>query len=892
MVAKQAIKPSWLNSPRTVGFLASCIFFSLLPLLPSVQAASAAPSFPSDKTAGFQRPIAAREAASLTPTACHDTFPHSHTTPSDARHGVIAAAASFVRRLQKEAATLADQLMLWVCAAKAMGGEEEHQSVRHLSRFHSAVARLSAIVEPVAGSRVPPVSEAVTSSSLHPTPSALVDSSEVLLGDDAQEASITTVDTQRTEQGTRHQVNLALSAKWRPDPSPVFPPSMSRPVYQASSQQGHNALPLEQQAGDKSSARILAVPLEAQREALCNISRLWNISDWQAKCTQGAAITNAWEGVGYSNAQEAVTALTLSGKRLNGTIPDVLSALAALEHLQLGSNAITGALPPSLFHLSLLTFLDLSNNRLSGSIPPGITDVSRLQELRLPMNQLRGTVPGEIAILTALVYVSFENNELSGSIPGQLSALTALTALFLQHNELTGTIPGQLSALTALRYLYLHTNQLVGTIPKQLSALTALWSCYLSTNVLSGTIPGELSALTSLRSLYLSNNELSGTIPGKLSVLGALRDLWLPKNQLSGIIPRELEGLTALRYLSLYMNQLTGTIPRELSVLTALNGLDFYNNELTGTIPRELSALTALHGLGLSTNELSGTIPQELSTLAALRALYLYNNKLSGTIPGQLSALTALTDLVLYNNRLSGILPVAFASLKALTRLDAHNTRVHGVALGLQQWLTSLAVFAAAGTPLAQSSCGGFPDVVYDAALRMCVASNFLPNTEGACGDMVFLTASPVSATHSVGIATIPPAGTASATFLRHSLPLPCRYSKDYDLLSSVHILFNGPSQYRDNEEKAEDNHWLTRGSLLLQDSQGFQGNVALYLPLWGDMAWGILATKDGADIGAGGNTALEMRAASDNVAPWHVNVTFPPSILPYMSVACQAFSP
>ena len=901
-----------------MGFLASYtfLFFPLLLRVHSGQVTPARATFPlyeSTSPRGFPL-LRDRTYSEPLPTACLDKFPNSPTKPLDAQHRVIEAAASFVRRLEKDAATLKDKLLQWACAAQAMGGEEERLSERHLFRFHSAVARLLGIVEAFSGSQAPPVAAAVTSPSLHNSPlTPRANSPEaVQWRDDARKSTgrASMVNTHSMEQldAVRHQGRQASLAKSLPYPPPTLnlsnkltPTTISVP--HSTHRESHAFLP-EQQAGEGNSARILAVPLEAQREALCNISLHWSINDWQAKCAQGAAITNAWEGLGYSNAQEAVTALTLSGKRMAGTIPDALSALAALQHLQLDSNTFTGTLPSSLFSLSLLTFLDVSNNRLSGSLPRDISDLSRLQEFSLSGNHLNGTIPGEIAKLTRLTYLVLNSNQLSGTIPEQLSSLTAATFLALSNNQLSGIIPGELTALTTLRELYLHINQLTGTISGELSALTALTALVLHTNQLSGTIPGQLSALTALKYLALHTNQLSGTIPGPLSAFTSLTFLALHTNELLGTIPGGLSDLSGLRYLHLHSNQLSGLIPIGLSALTALTYLGLSNNELHGTIAGQLSALTALTFLALSNNQLSGTIPEKLSALAELGELYLHNNKLSGTIPRQLSALNALRYLGLSTNQLSGtlpeqlsalsllrylhshsnelrgILPLSFSSLKALTRLELQNTLIHGVALGLQQWVTSLTNFLATGSPLAQSSCGGFPDVVYDAALRLCVASNFLPSTEGACTDIASLKASPVFPTYRDGIAIIPPAGTASVAFLHLTLPLPCRYSKDYELLSSVHISSRGTYLPEGNDEKPDDTNWVKRRRLLLHDGQGFQGDVALLLPLWGDVAWDILGTQHGDNESTGGSTVLEMRAVLEHVSPWRANITFPANVL------------
>ena len=985
---KEPSKPSSLLPRHNIGFLV--VSFSLL-LLNSGQAFPANEELPFYEATALREALVAEDTASLAPTACPKRLQQSHSILRDARHSALGGADSFVTHLEKEAAMLAEKLMQWACAAR-LGGEEGRMAARYLSRFHSAVAQLRVIVQAIADTRNPPAV----------APERFTDRfqfTETQWRDQTPGHSISTAHPELTEKDgdARNPATKALPSL----PVPSSPPFPSIPKVLPLSVPHRGRPPfLPQRAEEKSWARTLAASPEAQREALCNISMHWNISDWQARCAQGTAITNAWEGIGYSNTQETVTALMLTERRLSGPIPEALSALTALENLVLSNNQLSGTVPGQLSALTALEDLSLSNNRLngtiprqlssltammnlalysnelSGTIPRQLSALTALRNLALYYNRLTGTIPEQLSALTALTYLALSNNQLGGTIPGELDALTALTTLILSNNQLSGTAPGQLSALTALEDLSLSNNRLNGTIPEQLSALTALTYFALSNNQLGGTIPGELGALTALTILSLSTNQLRGSIPGQLSSLAALTALDLHTNQLSGSIPGQLSSLTALRHVALYFNQLsgtiptglsvltaltylslsdnklsgtiprelgdlialtrltlstnqlTGTIPRELGCLTALTAMYLHTNSLSGTIPEELSALTALRhlhayinhlsgtipwqlssltaltfldlgvnqlsgtipvelssltavgNLGLSTNRLSGTIPEQLSALTALMTLHLHTNGLHGTIPGQLSTLTALTALLLHGNELSGILPLSFTSLTALRRLELQTTRVHGVALGMEQWLTRLTTFHVTGSPLTQLSCGGFPDAVYDAALRLCVASDFLPSTEGACGDIGFLNASRVCLACGLEVATVPPTHTVSNAFLQIAVALSCRYSREYELLSSVHIHSLDPSQSEEFYGEVKDTHWMDRWRLALHDNQAFLGNVELLLPLWGELAWDVVGQRQEPIIGNVASLALEMGASKDDIPPWHANVSFPPSVV------------
>ena len=924
--------------------------------------------------------------------ACQSDLAFSQTVLLNAERDAAGAASLFAKLLQKEVTAFTDALVRWACVTPDSDAVEESENAppwQLVYRFHSTVTELFAVVE---------VIENLVSPALQESPEGIDHLAETegqfqhFSNRNAQ--NISRVQRMRIQQKNGAQ-NSGIKKRLSRSPSvPLSPPTVSNTRKRKSPPQ-----PTEVEENGK---RNLDVATEHQRVTLCDLSIQWNITDWQDRCAYGAPITNAWEGVGYNSAQQAITALTLSGKSIQGELPHAFSDLTALEHLQLSNNAITGALGTSLFRLSYLTVLDLARNLLTGTISRDISNLSALQYLELQSNRIGGNVPPDVAALTALIRLSLFNNRLNGVIPSSLSALTAMEVLSLYNNFLSGTIPRELSSLAAMKSLSLSTNRLTGTIPKDFSSLVELKQLSLFSNQLRGTIPVKLSTLASLTNLALSNNQLSGTIPGNLSSLASLEHLWLHNNQLSGPIPRGVGSLTALRTLylrdnqlrgtipkelgylialnelSLYGNQISGVIPRELGSLTALKGLYLYGNKLSGAIPKELSRLTALlffhgssnmltgaiprelskltalkflalsrnklsdsidhlgtltaltylaldtnelrgtipeelsamrelTGLGLSHNQLSGPIPAELSTLTALEllrleanqlngtiprelerltaltALFLFANQLSGTIPGQLQTLTALKELSLHTNPLSGVVPLALSSLSSLSRLELQDTEFRGVALGLHHWLNGLKIFDASGTPMIKPSCGGFPDVLYDASLHLCVTSNFMPNTEYGCSGIASLNASPAFPVGGTGITRIPPVDKASSLFHQFSVPLSCRYSLDYELLFTVQIhsapSSGGPQPGMGHDEPREFK-WPSWNRLLLNDATAFLGDVSVLLPMWGEVAWEFLASRHDLDMGADVHVALEMRAAAQSGASWYTNASIPRVVL------------
>jgi Leucine-rich repeat (LRR) protein len=160
-----------------------------------------------------------------------------------------------------------------------------------------------------------------------------------------------------------------------------------------------------------------------------------------------------------------VSALSLDGNVLAGSIPGSLGNFTALETLDLSGNQLSGSIPDVFTLLTHLQILDLSSNQLSGTIPTSLNNLTSLGKLDLSVNQLSGSIPDVLTLLTHLQILDLSSNQLSGSLPASLSHLTALETLDLSGNELQGTIPPFFTFLNQLQTLDLSTNQLSGIIP-------------------------------------------------------------------------------------------------------------------------------------------------------------------------------------------------------------------------------------------------------------------------------------------------------------------------------------------------------------------------------------------------------------------------------------------
>ncbi|CAL0309392.1 unnamed protein product [Lupinus luteus] len=86
--------------------------------------------------------------------------------------------------------------------------------------------------------------------------------------------------------------------------------------------------------------------------------------------------------------------LSLSGNRINGSIPDGFSLLTQLSSLDLSSNNLSGQLPSSVGILSTLAILHLQNNQLSGKLD--VLQNLPLQDLNMENNLFSGPIPPKL----------------------------------------------------------------------------------------------------------------------------------------------------------------------------------------------------------------------------------------------------------------------------------------------------------------------------------------------------------------------------------------------------------------------------------------------------------------------------------------------------------------
>lgn len=177
---------------------------------------------------------------------------------------------------------------------------------------------------------------------------------------------------------------------------------------------------------------------------------------------------NSWKGVSCSGS--AVTAIQLSGMRLNGTLGYRLSDLASLKTLDLSDNSIHDSIPYQL--PPNVTYVNLAKNNFSGNLPYSISLMASLTFLNLSHNSLSQQIGDVFANLKGLSELDFSFNNFSGSLPNSLSSLSNLTSLYLENNQLSGSV--NMLASLGLNTLNIANNNFSGWIPQEFSSIPNL----------------------------------------------------------------------------------------------------------------------------------------------------------------------------------------------------------------------------------------------------------------------------------------------------------------------------------------------------------------------------------------------------------------------------------
>ncbi|KAF8405799.1 hypothetical protein HHK36_007876 [Tetracentron sinense] len=105
----------------------------------------------------------------------------------------------------------------------------------------------------------------------------------------------------------------------------------------------------------------------------------------------------------------------LRDNKLHGSIPNSIGSLKLLIELQVGSNRLSGKIPT--MPISLQIALNLSSNFFNGSIPDTLNGLPALEVLDLSNNGFIGEIPNFLTTLASLTRLLLSHNHLSGTLP-------------------------------------------------------------------------------------------------------------------------------------------------------------------------------------------------------------------------------------------------------------------------------------------------------------------------------------------------------------------------------------------------------------------------------------------------------------------------------------------
>ncbi|XP_016473474.1 receptor protein kinase TMK1-like [Nicotiana tabacum] len=373
-----------------------------------------------------------------------------------------------------------------------------------------------------------------------------------------------------------------------------------------------------------------------------------------------------WSHVGCSVGKR-VTRIQIGHQNLEGTLPQELAKLTALEHLELQWNKISGPLP-SLNGLSSLQVLIISNNQFSS----------------IPIDFFSG--------MTSLISVNIDNNPFaSWSIPESLKNASVIQDFSANSANITGKIPEFLGAdeFPGLVSLHLALNNLEGELPSSFSG-SLIESLWLNGQNLSGGID-VLQNMTFLREVWLNDNEFSGPLPD-FSGLKSLETLSVRDNSFTGPVPTSLVNQESLKVVNLTNNLFQGPVPKFkdsvsmdlvkdtnsfclpvpgdcdprvntlLSIVKSMNYPRKFGENWKGNNPcADWFGITCNNGnitiVNFQNMGLSGIISPEFASLKSLQRLVLADNNLTGSIPEELTTLAGLAELDVSNNQIYGKLP-------------------------------------------------------------------------------------------------------------------------------------------------------------------------------------------------------------------------------------------
>jgi hypothetical protein len=137
------------------------------------------------------------------------------------------------------------------------------------------------------------------------------------------------------------------------------------------------------------------------------------------------------------------------------------------KHLWLDQNNLEGSLPEELYMLTALQTLSVGLDRLHGTISTRVGQISHLEGLKISRMENAGVIPSEIGLLTHMKGLGFPVNNHQEFIPTELWRLSNLETLHLGENpDLKGSIATEIATMSKLRWFSIDGASLTGEFNK------------------------------------------------------------------------------------------------------------------------------------------------------------------------------------------------------------------------------------------------------------------------------------------------------------------------------------------------------------------------------------------------------------------------------------------
>ena len=133
--------------------------------------------------------------------------------------------------------------------------------------------------------------------------------------------------------------------------------------------------------------------------------------------------------------------LDLRNNQISGNI-EVIDNLSFIQMVLIGNNLFEGQLSDNIGQFNpSLRHLEVENNNLDGSLPESICDLAALETLLLNGNNFDGEIPENISNLSNLEIIALFNNQFQGQVPQDICQANQIEYIIIENNSFCPPYP-------------------------------------------------------------------------------------------------------------------------------------------------------------------------------------------------------------------------------------------------------------------------------------------------------------------------------------------------------------------------------------------------------------------------------------------------------------------